>query len=121
VAELLRGILAADSEIDQDKEHVWVLGLTRRNSVKYLELVSLGTLEASLMHPREIYRMAILKGVSSIIVGHNHPSGNLNPSQEDTTITKQLSEAGRIVGIKLLDHVIVTKEAHFSFADTGLL
>jgi DNA repair protein RadC len=121
VAHLFQKILSNENEIDQDKEHVWVMGLNTRNCVKYVELVSLGTLEASLVQPRETYRMAILKGVKSIIFAHNHPSGETQPSEEDKAITQKLFHAGNILGINLLDHVIVTKERHFSFADSGLL
>jgi DNA repair protein RadC len=121
VADLFRRILASENEIDQDKEHVWVLGVNAKNVVKYVELVSLGTLDGSLIQPRETFRMAISKGVKSIILAHNHPSGEAIPSNEDTNVTRNLREAGRIIGIQLLDHVIVTKDRHFSFADTGLL
>jgi len=121
VAHLFQEILSNENEIDQDKEHVWVLGVNTRHIVKYVELVSLGTLDASLMQPREIYRMAISKGVKAIIIAHNHPSGLEQSSEEDKEITQRLKQAGNILGIKLLDHVIVTKEQHFSFADSGLL
>jgi DNA repair protein RadC len=121
VADLFRRILASESEIDQDKEHVWVMGVNAKNAAKYVELVSLGTLDCSLIQPRETFRMAISRGVKSIILAHNHPSGEAIPSNEDTNVTRNLREAGRIIGIQLLDHVIVTKDRHFSFADTGLL
>jgi DNA repair protein RadC len=121
VAHLFREILSNENEIDQDKEHVWVLGVNTRHIVKYVELVSLGTLDASLMQPREVYRMAISKGVKAIIIAHNHPSAVVQPSEEDKATTQQLSQAGNIIGIKLLDHVIVTKEGYFSFLDSGLL
>ena len=109
VAEIFQKILATENEIDRDKEHFWAVGITTRNTIKYIELVSLGTIEASLVHPRETFRLAILKAASRIIVAHNHPSGNLAPSEEDIKITKRLVDAGDIIGIKVLDHVIVTK------------
>ena len=121
VAALFQGFLSNENEIDQDKEHVWVMGLNTRNIVKYVELVSLGTLEESLIQPREVYRMAISRGAKSIIIAHNHPSKSIEPSPDDLTITSRLTKAGEIIGIKVLDHVIITKQDHFSFADRGML
>jgi DNA repair protein RadC len=121
VARLFREILSAENDIDRDKEHVWVLGLNTRNFMKYIELVSLGTLDGSLIQPREIFRMAVIKGVKSIIVAHNHPSGVEHPSTEDKEITRRLKGAGEILCIPVLDHVIVTEDGYFSFAGCGLL
>lgn len=107
VAAILRKVLAAEQPIDRDKEHFWIFGLDRRNGLKYLELVCLGTLDAALVHPREVYRLAVMKGVASVILAHNHPSGCCDPSHDDETITKRLVEAGKILGIEALDHVII--------------
>jgi DNA repair protein RadC len=118
VAAILRDILKFENEIDRDKEHFWVIGLNAKNIILYVDLVSLGTLTYSLVHPREIFRMAIIKAAASIIVGHNHPSGAPEPSLEDTQITERLKHAGEILGIKLLDHVIVgnNNQRYFSFS-----
>ena len=110
VARVLRAILKIEDKIDQDKEHFWCIGLNTRNVIEYLELVSLGTLNASLVHPREIFRRAISYGVNSIILGHNHPSDDVEPSEEDIRITNRLVEAGKIIGIEVLDHVIVSQK-----------
>jgi DNA repair protein RadC len=107
VSKLFEAILNTENSIDQDKEHFWVIGLNNRHSIKYIELVSLGTLSATLVHPREVYRMAIAQGVQSIILVHNHPSGNAEPSDEDYKITRRLQDAGKIIGIEVLDHVII--------------
>jgi len=82
-----------------------------------VELVNIGTLTASLVHPRETFRRAVIRGSASIIVAHNHPSGEVDPSEEDTKVTKLLFEAGNILGIKMLDHVIFAKGMFFSFRD----
>jgi DNA repair protein RadC len=121
VACLFRKILSAENDIDRDKEHVWVLGLNTRNCMKYVELVSLGTLDSSLIQPREIFRMGVAKAVKSIIVAHNHPSNAEHPSTEDRVITQRLKGAGEILCIPVLDHVIVTEDGYFSFAESGLL
>jgi DNA repair protein RadC len=118
VAAILRDILKFENEIDRDKEHFWVIGLNAKNIILYVDLVSLGTLTHSLIHPRETFRMAIIKAAASIIVGHNHPSGAPEPSLEDTQITERLKHAGEILGIKLLDHVIIgnNNQRYFSFS-----
>ena len=121
-AKILTAVLSIEHPIDRDREHFWVIGLTAKNGVKFVELVSLGTLTASLIHPRETYRLAIMEGVANIIVGHNHPSGDTTPSREDASITQRLYAAGEILGIKLLDHVIIAENGeHFSMLAKGLL
>lgn len=117
VAEVFRAILAAECEVDRDKEHFWVMGVNTKNQIQYLELVTLGVLDASLIHPREVFRYAIMRGVSSIIIVHNHPSGDPSPSSEDRTVTKRLKEAGKLLGIDVLDHVIVGDTSHYSFSN----
>jgi DNA repair protein RadC len=116
-AEIFKSILSAESEVDHDKEHFWVIGLNSKNIVLYVELVALGTLNNSLVHPREIYRMAIMKIAAQIIIGHNHPSGCAEASHEDRLITDRLRIAGEILGIKLLDHIVIgnNKPGCFSF------
>jgi len=91
------------------QEHFYVILLDNKNAVLSIELVSLGTINASLVHPRDVFRRAIKDGASTIILSHNHPSGNLEPSAEDVEITRRLREAGAVVGIEILDHVIVGK------------
>jgi DNA repair protein RadC len=121
VAAILQSILKAESPIDREKEHFWTIGLNTRNVVKYVDLTSLGTLNASLVHPREVFRLAVMKGIASIILGHNHPSGDSEPSEEDLRLTRRLVEAGRILGIEVLDHIIVTNNHHLSFKATGII
>jgi DNA repair protein RadC len=121
VAEILWSILRMESEVDKDKEHFWVIGLDTRNAIKYIDLVSLGTLNASLVHPRETFRLAVMKAVAQIIIGHNHPSGDPEPSEDDLAITKRLEMAGKIMGINIVDHIIITRNAWFSFKDKRLI
>ncbi|MFA6348657.1 MAG: JAB domain-containing protein [Candidatus Paceibacterota bacterium] len=120
VAEHLRKILKKGDCLAREREHFWVITLSTNNRVKFVELVSLGTLNASLVHPREVFRRAIKRGACSIVVGHNHPSGNCKPSQEDIRLTKQLKDAGAIIGIDVLDHVIIGDRT-FSFREEGLI
>ena len=85
------------------------------------ELVSVGTLDTSLVHPREVFEPAIQHIASHIILAHNHPSGGLEPSEQDLVVTRRLAEAGRILGIEILDHVIVTTDGFCSFKERNLL
>src|SRR5918992_1778333 len=117
VARVFLDLLALEDTIDQEKEHFYVMHLDIRSRVKMVELVSLGTLSSSLVHPRETFRRAVSQGSASIIVAHNHPSGEVEPSDEDTKVTKLLHESGNILGINLFDHVIFTNEKFFSFRD----
>ena len=117
VVKVFLDLLALEDAIDQDKEHFYVMHLNTRSRVKLVELVSLGTLTASLAHPRETFRRAVIHGSANIIVAHNHPSGDVDPSDEDTKVTKVLFDAGEVLGIKLLDHIIFAKGKYFSFRE----
>ncbi len=114
MASLFRAILHAECPVDQDKEHFWVIGLTTSKTIKYIELVGLGTLNAALVAPREVYRLAITQAVDSIIACHNHPSGNTAPSASDLALTDQIMKAGKVVGIEMVDHVIIAGNTHIS-------
>lgn len=121
VANLLHGLLRMEDEIDRDKEHFWVIGLNIKNIVQFVDLVSLGSLHKAVVEPREVFRLAVIKGVASIIVGHNHPSGEPEPSENDIALTKKLKQAGDILEIPLLDHVIIGDTKHVSLAKKGVI
>jgi DNA repair protein RadC len=106
---------------DLRKEVFRVLLLNRANRLIKEVTISEGTLEASIVHPREVFREALLELAAGVILIHNHPSGNPNPSEEDLRITKQLVEAGRLLGIKVYDHIILAGEGYRSLADDGLI
>jgi DNA repair protein RadC len=115
VAQVFLDLLSLEDEIERDKEHFYVCHLDIRSRVKLVELVSIGTLNGTLVHPRETFRRAVCQGSASIIVAHNHPSGECEPSDEDTRVTKLLFEAGTLLGIQLLDHIIFAPDSFFSF------
>jgi DNA repair protein RadC len=117
VAKVFRDLLFLEDEIDREKEHFYVMHLDVRSRVKMVELVSLGILSSSIVHPRETFRRAIILGSASIIVAHNHPSGEVDPSVEDTKATKLLFEAGNLLGIKLADHIIFANDTFHSFQE----
>jgi DNA repair protein RadC len=107
---------------DVEREHFVVIFLSQKNRVIGVNTVSVGSLTASIAHPREVFKGAILSNAASIICGHNHPSTDCQPSREDRAITTRLVEAGKLLGISILDHVIIGGEGrYFSFADEGLL
>jgi len=103
------------------KERFIVFWLSSSNIITGFEVISEGLLNSSLVHPREVYRGAIVSTCANIILAHNHPSGNLEPSSEDISITKQLVEAGKIMGITVFDHVIFGDEGFTSFMERRLL
>jgi DNA repair protein RadC len=113
VSNIMTAILNNEDEIDRKKEHFWVIGTNVRLRIEYIDLVSLGTLSETVVHPREVFRYAIMKGVSSLIIVHNHPSGDVMPSEIDKEITKRLKQAGEIIGIKVVDHIIVDGEGNY--------
>jgi DNA repair protein RadC len=84
-----------------------------------LDVVGVGTLTANIVHPRETFESAIRRHASHVIVSHNHPSGICDPSDEDISVTKRLVEAGKIMGIQVLDHVIVSTRGYYSFVEHG--
>lgn len=104
-----------------DKESFVAVLLGASNGVLGISLISLGTLTAMLVHPREVFKAAVLAGAAGIIVGHNHPSGDVEPSREDRETTRRLVEAGKIIGIPVLDHVIVSDSKMFSFRERGMM
>ena len=106
---------------DLRKEVFRVLLLNRANRLLKEVTISEGTLDASIVHPRDVFREALLEPAAGIILIHNHPSGNPSPSEEDLRITKQLVEAGRLLGIKVYDHIILAGETYRSLADEGLI
>jgi DNA repair protein RadC len=101
------------------KEHFVVLALNARSIPLGVVTVSIGTLSASLVHPREVFGPAILLNAAAIIVSHNHPSGDVTPSAEDKDATRRLQRAGELLGIPVLDHIIVFSEEFISMKDTG--
>ncbi len=104
-----------------DREHCIVVLLDVRHHVIGINTVSIGTVSASLIHPREVFKPAILANASAVILVHNHPSGSLEPSTEDLAVTKRLVDAGKLLGIHVLDHVIVTADSHTSLKERNLL
>ena len=102
-----------------DRESFWRLDLDHRQQLIGCEEVSRGHLSGSLVHPREVYKGAILSSASSIVIAHNHPSGDPAPSPEDIGVTRRLYEAGNLLGILLTDHIIIGHDSYWSHAESG--
>lgn len=104
-----------------NREHFVGFYLNSRNQVLRREIISIGSLNASIVHPREVFIPALAVSAASLILAHNHPSGDPSPSEEDLAITRRITEAGRLLGVELLDHVVVAKDAYTSFKERRLL
>ncbi|MEY2363457.1 DNA repair protein RadC [Lysinibacillus capsici] len=102
-----------------DREHFLVLCLDTKNQPTCIQTVHIGSLNSSIVHPREVFKSAILSNSASIIVGHNHPSNVTTPSSEDIEVTKRLKESGSILGIDLIDHLIICEDSFLSLKERG--
>lgn len=118
VADVVREIIDADLQL---QEHFVLITINGASEIIRAESVFIGTLNQSLVNPREIFRRALIDNAAAIIISHNHPSGQLDASLEGRRVTKRLKEVGTIMGIELLDHVIVTDNGYTSFRETGEL
>lgn len=105
----------------ESKEYMIVLLMDGKNRISAVDICSIGTLNQSLCHPREIFKSALMVSCAAIVILHNHPSGCTDPSSEDIAITRRLKEASEIIGVKLLDHLIVSDTEYTSFVERGLL
>ena len=104
---------------NRNQEHFMVLYLDKNKKIIEKKVVFLGTLNRSLVHPRETFHSAVVNNCPFIVIGHNHPSGNIQPSLEDIEMTRKLEKGGQILGVKVLDHVIITDTGHYSFKANG--
>jgi len=102
------------------EENLWLLTLDTKNNITGIFTVSTGSLNSSIVHPREVFKRAVLQNAASIIICHNHPSGDPTPSPEDINITKRIYNAGQILGIELLDHIIIGDNKYTSLKENGV-
>lgn len=117
--ELLRSVYE-DGKMDF-KEYFFVIMLTRRNQVLGISKVSEGGTSGTVVNSKEIFQIALKCNAVSIIICHNHPSGNLQPSEADKKLTQKIKDFSEMIDVKLLDHIIITSEGYYSFADEGVL
>jgi DNA repair protein RadC len=117
-----KDILPPVADITEKKqEHFLCISLNGANEVIAMRIVTIGLLNMSPVHPREVFADVIVDRAASVIFVHNHPSGDLQPSDADLRMNEQLTEAAKILGLRILDHIIITKKSHFSFQEAGLI
>ena len=121
VFQVMKKVLLRENKVDRDKEHFWVICLAPNYKIVNIELVSLGGLDAAVIKPMQVFRVGIMKGAVRMVLVHNHPSENLTPSDGDKDITDRLIQVGKIVGVEVVEHLIISLEGYFSFERTGLL
>ena len=107
--------------LDADKEHFVLIAINNKNRVNGFKVISTGSLTASLVHPREVWRAALHLCAAAVVFVHNHPSGDPAPSPEDQEITRRLKETGDTLGIRVLDHVVLGRDRFYSFSDQGMI
>ena len=121
IYSVMQRILMRENKIERNKEHFWIIGLAQNSRILYIELISIGTINSAPVDPMEVFSIALQKRTVKIILVHNHPSGNIKPSEEDKDITDRLIQVGNIINIKVLDHLIITEKTYNSFSDTGIM
>lgn len=115
VYRLMLPILLRKQKIDRNREHCWVIGLARNNVVLYVEQISMGSVCGTVVHPMEVFCLALRRRCSSIVLVHNHPSQDHLPSSADKAITAKLVEAGELLQVKLRDHLVITERSYYRF------
>nr|VFK61112.1 MAG: DNA repair protein RadC [Candidatus Kentron sp. TUN] len=118
---IMRKILLREEQIDQDKEHFWMVGLDVSRRLLFIELVVIGGTYTANIKPAETFRVAVWKNAVSVVLVHNHPGGEVRPSDADKDTTDHLIQAGRLLNIHVVDHLIIAPETFFSFEISGLM
>lgn len=118
---IMQNILLRENKIDRDKEHFWIVCLANNNRILMIELISLGSVKATIVEPIEVFSFALQKRAVKLILVHNHPSGDLDPSQEDIEVTDKMIAIGKFINMPVLDHLIISEKSFYSFLDSGLL
>ena len=118
---VMQGILLREQKIDQNREHLWTVSLDSAHRILNIELVSMGTVNSTPVEPMEVFSVPLQKRTVKLMVVHNHPSGELKPSDADKDITDRLIQVGKIINVPVLDHLIITDKSYFSFLDHGLM
>lgn len=121
IFEIMQRILLKESPGDRKREHFWVVSLDWGNTILNIELVSLGTYNETLVKPMEVLSIPLQKKAVKLILVHNHPSGNLEPSEGDKVVTDRLIQACKIMQIDIEDHLIITERSYYSFHSSGLM
>ena len=121
IYKVMQQVLLRENKIDQNKEHFWIVCLANNNQILLIELISLGTVNQTLVEPMEVFSFALQKRAVKIVMVHNHPSGELNPSNTDIKLTDKMLAIGKFINVPVIDHLIITDKEYYSFIDSGLL
>ena len=118
---VMRKILDREEEIDKDREHFWVVGLNAGNWILFVELISLGSIKATVVEPMDVFSFALQKRAVKIIMVHNHPSKDLTPSENDKDLTDRMIQVGKILYTPVLDHLVISMRTYLSFLEAGIM
>jgi len=118
IARIMRKILLRQNRLHRKKEYFWAIGLSNANDIEYIELIAIGTLNSVNVDPVDIFSFAVSKKCKKLILCHNHPSGNMTPSKNDLMLTYKLMQGGKLLNIKVLDHIIICEsKKYYSFGE----
>ncbi len=115
VFAIMLAVLKRENRLGRRKEHFWVIGISPSHVIEFIELISLGTIDATIVKPLDVFHLAAAKNTPKIILVHNHPSGNLQASEEDIRLTQRLKEGARLLDIDIVDHLVISEEGYSSF------
>ena len=121
VYPIMREVLMRENRMSRNREHFWIIGLDNANTILFIELISLGTVNKTHITPSNVFSFALKKDAVKVILVHNHPSGKNDPSEADKDVTDHLIKVGQFLNVPVLDHLIISEESFYSFADSGLL
>ena len=121
IYSVMQPVLLRENKIRRNQEHFWVIGLDNQNKILFVELIGLGRVNRVGANPPDVFRMAIYKLAVKLIMVHNHPSGNVIPSQEDKDITDRMLKVGKLINIDVIDHLVISEDNYTSFADEGIM
>ncbi|MES2688807.1 MAG: JAB domain-containing protein [Bacteroidota bacterium] len=121
VYAIMQQVLLREKKIDRDKEHFWLVCLAQNNSILFIELISLGSVNATVVEPMDVFSFALQKRAVKLIMVHNHPSGELQPSASDTELTDKMLAIGKFLKVPVIEHLIISEQNYYSFVDSGLL
>ncbi len=121
VFKIMHEVLMRERLFDRTKEHFWIVCLANNNQLLLIELISFGSSRATVVEPTEVFSFALQKQAAQLIMVHNHPGGSLAPSFSDKELTEKMGAIGKFVKLPVIDHLIITEESYYSFADSGLL
>ena len=118
---VMQQVLLRENKIDRNKEHFWIVCLSTSNQILMIELVSLGSVNATIVDPMEVFSFALQKRAVKLILVHNHPSGDSTPSAADKEMTDRMLAIGKFIQLPVIDHLIISEASYYSFVDSGLL